>query len=182
MATCRDIVTRALHMTGVVPREEDPSAAELEQGLTVLQSLYDGWLQGGMFGRLTDVYEPGDYEAEEGQRVFIDSGTATLPATVDDESRKPRDLVAIEVTDDAGRRAYIWDRNAWVRLDSLAAGDDAPLAERGVNGLAACLALAYADEFGADVRPGVVRQCAAFKTALSFKFGSERAPSTATYF
>lgn len=177
MATCRDIVARALHMTGIVPRSEDPDADELRDGLTVLQSLYDGWLTGGMFGRLTDVYEPGDYEALESQRVFVDSGTVTLPATIDE--RKPRDLVAIEAHDDAGRRAWIWDRTEWVRIDALAASDTAPLSNRGVNGLAACLAVAYAEEYGAQLSASVVRQCGQFKSALSYKFGSEREPAAA---
>lgn len=172
MATCRDIVSRALHMARVVDREDDPTAAELRDGLTVLQTLYDQWLVGGMFGRLTDVYESDSYEASEGQRIFLDTGTVTLPTEIDD--RKPRDLVAIEAFDSEGRRAWIWDRTAWVRIDSLADSDDAPLAERGVNGLAACVALNYAEEFGAEVTANVLRQCAAFKTALSYKFGSQR--------
>ncbi len=181
MATCRDIVTRALVMARVVARGDDPDAQELEDGLTVLQGLYDSWLVGGMFGRLTDVYEPGDYEAGEGERVHIDSGTLTLPTTIDDV-RKPRDLVAIEGFDDTGRKAYIWDRNAWVRITGLLENDDAPLADRSVNGLAACVALNYAHEFGAELREGVVMQARSFKTALSYKLGSEREVREASWF
>lgn len=181
MATCLDVITRALRMIGVVPREDEPSAAELRDGLTVMQSLYDGWLTGGMFGRLTDVYEPGDYEAGEGERVFITDGTLTLPTEID-EDRKPRDLVAIEGFDITGRKAYVWDRTAWTRIDALTATDEAPLASRGVNGLAACVAVAYADEFGAPIGPGTLLQARNFKTALSYKFGSERAVSMGIWF
>jgi hypothetical protein len=183
MATCRDIVTRALRMTGVVPREDDPTAPELRDGLTVLQTLYDSWLTGGMFGRLTDVYEPGSYEAGEGERVFLDTGgTLTLPTEIDSD-RKPRDLVAIEGFVSGGTRvAYIWDRTAWVQITDLAEADEAPLSNRGVNGLAACLAVAYADEFGPQVGPGVLMQCRSFKTALSYKFGSERDVVAGTWF
>lgn len=178
MATVRDIVTRALRMTGVIDREDDPTAAELRDGMTVLQTLYDGWLTGGMFGRLTDVYESGSYEAEEGQRVFLDSGTLTLPTLIDNE-RKPRDLVAIEAFVTGGARtAYIWDRTAWVQINDLDDDAAAPLADRGSNGLAACVAVAYVEEFGGQVGPGTLMQCRNFKMALSYKFGSEREPST----
>lgn len=183
MATCRTIVTRALRMAGIVDREDDPTAAELRDGMIVLQTLYDGWLTGGMFGRLTDVYEPGDYEAGEGERVFLDTGgTLTLPTEIDND-RKPRDLVVIEGFVAGGSRvAYIWDRTAWVQINDLVESDEAPLSNRGENGLAACVALAFADEFGAQVGPGVLMQCRNFKTALSYKFGSEREPSTGTWF
>lgn len=181
MATVRDIVTRALRMTGIVDREDDPTAAELRDGLTVLQSLYDGWLTNGMFGRLTDVYEPGDYEAGEGERVFLEEGTLTLPTEIDE--RKPRDLVAIEGFIAGGDRvAYIWDRTAWVQINDLAEADEAPLANRGENGLAACLAVAYAEEFGAEIKGSTLMQARNFRTALSFKFGSEREPSVASYY
>ena len=168
-------------MAAVLDRDEDPSAAEMRDGLTVLQSLYDGWLHGGMFGRLTDVYEPGDYEAGEGERVYIEDGTVTLPTEIDD--RKPRDLVAIEVFDDDGRKAWVWDRNAWVRIDSLTENDAAPLAARGMNGLAACVAVNYVEEFGeGTITQSMVRQCGQFKAALSYKFGSEREVSVGTWF
>ena len=175
MATVRDIVTRALRMAGIVDREDDPTAAELRDGMFVLQNLYDSWLTGGMFGRLTDVYEPGDYEAGEGERVYLDAGsTLTLPAEIDND-RKPRDLAAIEGFISGGSRvAYIWDRTAWVQINDLDENDEAPLSNRGVNGLAACVAVHYADEFGAELRPGTLMQCRNFKTALSYKFGTER--------
>ncbi len=168
-------------MARVVGREESPDASELRDGMIALSSLYEGWLTNGMFGRLTDVYQPGDYEAGEGERIYT-TGTVTLPDTVDDGERQPRDLVAVEVNDAAGRRAYVWDRTAWAQITGLAEGDEAPLATRSYNGLAACVATVFADEFGAELTNGIVRQASVFKTALSFKMGSERTPSTATYF
>lgn len=174
MATCRDIVTRALRMAGVVPRSDVPDADELRDGMTALQSLFDGWLTGGMFGRLQDVYETGSYEASEGQRVFLDSGTLTLPALIDDD-RKPRDLVAIESFVEGGtRQAHLWDRTGWVRIDALDVDDEAPLSNRGVNGLAACVAQYYAEEFGAQLGASIILQARNFRLALSYKFGTER--------
>lgn len=180
--TVRDIVTRALHMSRIVARGEDPDADELRDGVTGLQSLYSQWLIGGMFGTLADVYSADSYEAGEGQRIFLDSGTVTLPDFIDND-RKPRDLVAIETNDPTnGRQAFIWDRTAWVRIDSLTENDDAPLADRGVNGLAACLAMVYADEFGQEIGQAVVRQASAFKTALALRLGSETDPVAGQYY
>ena len=173
VTTCRDIVTRALRMSSVVDREDDPTAAELRDGMTVLQTLYDQWLVGGMFGRLTDIYETDSYEAGEGQRIFLDTGTVTLPTTIDGD-RKPRDLVAVEAFDTDGRKAWIWDRTAWIRIDSLSENDNAPLADRGVNGLAACVAILFVEEFGGDIKASAMKQAGTFKMALSYKMGSER--------
>lgn len=181
MATCRDIISRALHMARIVDREDDPTAAELRDGITVLNSLYEGWLMSGMFRRLSDVYSAGDYEAGEAQRIFIESGTATLPETIDND-RKPRDLTALEITDDNGRRAYVWDRTAWAQITGLSENDEAPLATRSFNGLAACVAAAFAEEFGAEITGSIARQSAAFKMALSLKLGSEQDLVSGTYF
>lgn len=182
MTTCRDIVYRALRQVRVIGLSDDPEAEELTNGMLILQSLYDQWLTGGMFGRLKDIYNDGDYEACEGQRIYLDSGTVTLPETIDDD-RKPRDLVAIETHDPTnGRRAWIWDRIAWVRIDSLEPGDDAPLADRGMNGLAACVAQLYAEEFGETPTSNVARQAASFKQALSYKMGSTQNAVAGTYY
>ena len=180
MTTCAAIVSRALHMGGIVPRRRSPSAEELRDGMTILQSLYDEWLVSGMFGRLTDVYQDGDYEAGEGERVYLSSGSVTLPSEIDD--RKPRDLVAIEYFDAQGRKAYLWDRTGWVRIDALEPGEDAPLSERGANGLAACVAVAFIEEFGGSVSSGMMLQARNFKTALSYKLGSERDLNPGQYY
>ena len=169
--TCRDIVTRALVMTGVVARGDQPEAEELQDGMAVLQSLYDQWFTGGMFGRLNDKYEDGDYDLEAGQRAYVSDGVATLPDFTDTDCRW-RDLAAIEVFDNNGRRAYLWDRTDWVRIDALEATDRAPLSDRGMNGLAACVAMNYAEEFGAQVGPGAVKQASSFKYALAIKTGT----------
>lgn len=175
MATCRDIVSRALRMGGVISKGEDPEAAELSDGVMALQGLYDGWFTGGMFGRLKDYYTEDDYDAEVGQRVFITSGTVTLPDLVDDE-HPPRDLAAIEINDADGRQAWIWDRQEWVRIDTLAAADEAPLSNRGAEGLAACLAVSIMEEYGASPGPVTVAKAGAFRTNLRLRFGTEQEP------
>lgn len=179
--TCRSIVSRAMRMTGILGRTEDAEAEELRDGMLVLQSLYDQWLIGGMFGRLQDVYEDGDYDAQPGQRVYVNDGTATLPDITDTDCRW-HDLAAIEIYDTAGRKVWLWDRNAWVRLDGLEPGDNAPLSDRGANGLAACLALLYAEEFGAQMSAGVLTQARTFKYGLSLKLGTSQAVASGQYF
>lgn len=181
MATCRDIVTRALVMVGVVARGDTPEAEELNDGMTILQSIYDQWLIGGMFGRLNDKFDEGDTDVAAGQRVYVSDGIATLPDFTDTGCRW-RDLAAIEVFDTNGRRVYLWDRTDWVRIDALEPTDRAPLSDRGANGLAACVALLYAEEFGAQVGPGAARQAGTFKYALSVKSGSTRDPVPGQYF
>lgn len=181
MATCRDVIVRALRMTGVIGRGDEPEADEAQDAMIVLQSLYDQWLIGGMFGRLRDTYETGDYDAQAGQRVFVTDGVVTLPVITDECPW--RDLAAIEVNDDNGRKVWLWDRTEWVRIDNLTMDDEAPLAERGMNGLAACLAMACAEEYGNVLMgAGVVAQANAFRSALFYKMGSTQDIVPGVYF
>lgn len=178
MTTCRDIVTRALRMARVLPLGDEPEAVELRDGLEVLQSLYAQWLHGGMFGRLEDVQSTGDVTAEAGQRVAT-TGAVTLPTP---SYEVPLfDLAAVDISDATGRRSYVWDRAAWRRINGLEASDPAPLADRGANGLAACLALLYAEDFGAQVGAAAVLQARTFKTALSLKMGTDQPDAGGTY-
>lgn len=181
MATCRDIVTRSLRMVGIIGQGETPEAEELENGMVVLQSMYDQWFIAGLFGRLKDTREEGDNEAIAGQRIYAPDGVVTLPVFADAECPW-RDLSAIEVFDVSGRRAYVWDRDEWTRIDDLEPGDDAPLSGRGANGLAACLASYYAEEYGAQIGAGAARQAVAFKNALSLKMGSTQDVAPGVYF
>lgn len=180
MYTVRDIVFRAMRMAGILGRTEEADAEEMRDGRIVLQSLYDSWYTNGMFGRLKDYRTEGDYDAEPGQRIYTD-GTVTLPTYADAECPWS-DLSAIEIFDGTSRKLWLWDRNAWVRIDALADGDEAPLSWRGANGLAACVAVNYAEEFGAQIGPGAVRQAGTFKTALSLKLGSTQPVTAGEWF
>lgn len=181
MVTCRDIVIRALRMGGIVAKGDTPDAEELDDAMMALQGLYDGWFTGGMFGRLEDAYAEEDYDAKVGQRVFITSGTVTLPELVDDE-HPPRDLMAIEINDSSGRQAYIWDRQDWVRIDALTVSDTAPLANRGAEGLAACLALSIMEEYGAVPGQVLASKAGAFRTNLRLKYGTQQEPVAGVWY
>lgn len=184
MATCRDIVKRALQQAGIVALGRDPTAKEAEAGMLALQGIYDGWVASGMFGRLTDVYKSADYTAQPGERVFADDATITLPDTVDDTdvggSRVPRDLSAISVNDGTWRH-WVWT-GAWTELTGLSLDDTAPLAERDQEGLAALLASYLAEGFGGQIGPMTSRRASQFQGSISHKFGSTQPASTAEYF
>lgn len=174
MTTCRDIVSRALRMAGIVPKGRDPKAVEMTDGMFALQSLYDSMFTGGMFGRLYDVNASDGFGVEPGQRVYVESGTVPLPVMGEYDRCQIRDLAALEINDESGRKAYIWDRTAWVRLDSLDETDEAPLAARGAEGLAACLALHIVGDYGVQPTPMMVSNAGNFRNNIRLGMGAQR--------
>lgn len=183
MPTCRDTITRALRKVRAYSAGEEPSASDMNDGMEELQSLYEHWASNGMFGRLTDVSVAGDYTAGEFERVTLtETGTVTIPTSFDDggDSLPPYDMSYIEVVDIILQTVtrYLYDAGQWVEIGALTLDDEAPLASKGRGGLAACLAMAIAEEYGESVGPATMRQAAAFKTGLSLKLGGD-APRTA---
>lgn len=180
MVTTRDIITRALQQARIVPLGRDPSSKEAEAGLSALQGMYEGWVSGSMFGRLKDVYETSDYDANPGERIHADGFTVTLPLTVEDETETPRDLAVISVYN-GGWVNWIWD-GAWVNLTALTLDDDAPLASRDREGLAAALAGYLAEGFGGEIGPQTARRAARFESSLSLKLGSTQDATAPSYY
>lgn len=189
MTTCNEIVTLALRMANVVPIRAVPTASEGEMGLQVLQGMFDQWVWSGMFGRLTDVDKSASYTpTETGERIRISSGSVTLPDTVsrDGETLPPYDLSLIEVVDTANetRTVNLYDATvgAWVPINALSLTDECPLANRGQNGLASCLAVAWAETFGVELTAGIARNAANFRMALAARHGSQLARTPVEYF
>jgi len=189
MPTCRDIITRALQKARVYAAGETPSVEDITNGLDELQHLYEMWGANGMFGRLADVYTSSDYEAAPNERVTATNNAAvTIPTTVTDDGSDfpPFDMAFVEVIDTVALtvKRHIYSGGKWVEISGLGLDVEAPLANRGRAGLAACLALAYAEEFGpaATVGPGTERQAAAFKTGLAMKYGGDAARTAPDYF
>jgi hypothetical protein len=187
MPTCRDIITRALRKARVYAAGETPSDDDMADGLDELQNLYEQWGSNGMFGRLADVLTADDYEASPNERITVtDAATVTIPTSfeTDGEDYPAYDTAFIEVVDvDAGTvTRYLWESGAWVEISGLGLNDEAPLAGKGRSGLAACLAIPLAEEFGTNVGPGVARQAGAFKTGLSLKYGSDAQRTASDYF
>lgn len=200
MSTVADVVTAAMKLAKIIPSGVTPSAEESADGLTCFQAMFDEWVAGGMFGRLTDVYLTADDTALEGRRYLLASGvTLTIPSLIprnnsDDygassnssSERQPYDLSLVESVTSAGvRTVKLYDRTAWVDLLSLTLASTAPLASRGLTGLAAALACsgAFAAMFGdAGISPRVELLSRRFVGSLSGKAGSTHERASACYY
>lgn len=187
MPTCRDVVTLALKMARAISPGEEPEASEAEDGMIVLQSLYDGWVSGGMFGRLEDVYLGTDEAAQEGKRYLLAAGVTLSPPAVpfDDgsEERPARDLALYEAVEEGGARTvHLYDRTGWVAMTGLTLNSEAPLASRGLAGLAACVAQSYAEMFGTSIGPETTRLALGFRSSLAGKHGTTRTRAEADWF
>jgi hypothetical protein len=195
VTTIRDVVTLALQQGRVIGINRTPTASEAAAGLQAFQSQVDQWVADGMFGQLEDVYLEADDTAEEGKRYLLKSGvTLTIPTLIEGQggdygeegntsSRQVLDLSLIESVTSAGvRTVRLWDRTAWVLMTGLDLDDDAPLAGRSVNGLAACVARTYCEMFGAELGPNTAMQARRFEGSLSGKQGATRAKLSAVYF
>lgn len=185
MPTCRDIVSRAFQQAGIVAIGRSPSAAEADYAMEALQSLYDQWIEGGMFGRLSDVYTTVNYTAKEGERVIAPTAiTVTLPTTLDDDydPRAPYALTAIVTILNGTQTNYMRVKGAWVSVSGLTLDSEAPLAHIDRHGLSAVLGMVLTEAFGVQPGPVLNRMAANFTRALSFKFGSSQPPRQAEYF
>lgn len=190
MALCSDIITNALVLRRIVGIGKTPKTAETTLGMTCLQSLYDQWRTGGMFGTLQDVYLEDDDIALEGKRYFVPTGVTLTDATnlyVDENgtTRQPYDLSLYESVTEAGTQtAKLYDRTAWVDLIGLSSSDTAPLSARNAMGLSAALATSggFAAAFGGEAGPEVVSLARHFLRNIMDKGGSDQPERTAEYF
>lgn len=177
MTTCRDIITLALRQARVVGIGRTPRAAESDEGLVAMQSLYDNMFSGGLLGPFTDVYATADYTAKENERIIADNATITIPDTIDvydGEDRTPIDLSAVVVVTDTTRLQYVFSLGRWEACHALTLDSIAPLAERDKTGLAALVAMEYAEMFGSQLPPATAQRAMRFKGSLSHKFSTAR--------
>lgn len=84
MATCQDIITRALRKLNAVQIGAPLNSGEASNALTALQSGYLELVGWGAFGRENDILAQGDWTVLPNQRVrmALESGVATLPDEV----------------------------------------------------------------------------------------------------
>ena len=165
MTTVRDTVKRALQMAKIIPLGDDPEAEEAQAGLDVLQSYYLRLADTAL--RPTPVYVDDDYTADEGERVYGDGVTLSLPDLIDEDGeRLPLDLACIQLNDGTGWETHISDRGTWVQIDNLTLSSDAPLASRNPEGLAALLATELVDMFGGEITPSVEMRARRFRTQM----------------
>lgn len=182
MTTCRDIVTLALRQARIVGIGRAPRASEANEGMVALQSLYDSMFADGPLGPFADVYTTEDYTAQENERIIADGATITIPDTIEEDgiTRAPTDLSAVIVVTDTTQKNYVFSLGRWEVCDSLTLDSAAPLAARDATGLAALLAIQYAEMFGAQLPPATAQRGMRFKGSLSFKFATKR--DAADYF
>lgn len=98
----------------------------------------------------------------------------------------PRDLAPIVITDTAtGNVAdYVYDGSMkkWVPLWNLDIDDEAPLSFRNSDGLASCLAVKIADQFGADIPATTALSANSFQASLATGFSNPRQEVQGVYF
>ena len=190
MATCNEVIADALKLARVIPSGSVPTSDDYADGLVALQSMFDAWRTGGMFGELEDVYLEEDDTAEEGKRYFVTTGvTLTAPTSVyidgDGIERQPRDLALYEALTEAGTQtSKVYDRTAWVDVVGLTGAGTCPLGARDRHGLAACLVTfgGLGDMFGAEVGQGVVSKAKKFLRNIMGKHGSTQDKAAGVYF
>lgn len=90
----------------------------------------------------------------------------------------PRDKAVVAVTSstNVNRATYVFDRTVqrWMRTDTLALGDEAPLSARGVDGLASVLAIRLTEQFGSELAgPQTLRSASRYQMALVTNYHDE---------
>jgi hypothetical protein len=176
MTTCTDVVSIALRKLSLTFSGNVPTSSELSDGISSLQSMYDGWVAQNVFGRLNPVRVSVDYSAKEQDQVVKTTAlTVTLPVSVSEDGyeRLPKDLSCVRIVSevDTNVATHIFDvfTARWVRIDNLAPTDDAPLANRGKDGLASCLALYIASEYGISTPAAVALTAGRFMRSLTHR-------------
>lgn len=185
MATVREVIHTAMRKARIT---RTPLADEVNDALVGLQSLYDSWVSGGLFGRLDNRIATTEYTAGENQRILVkDGGSIVLPEVVDDDGddRSPRNRAVVVVVNPADQttETHLYDASAggWVSIQGLALDDEAPLSNRDMEGLATCLAETL-EEYGTELGPFARRRAAQFKASLSNSYDDPRRDMTAEFF
>ena len=183
MTTCRDIITAGLRFARILPSGRAPKAAEAEDGMFVLQGMYDAMVNSGTFGTMTDVLAVEDMTAEPWQRIRVEGAyTVALPNVVD-TTYPPYDLSLIQIIDPPTVHTWLYEamRGDWVDLSNLTLDSQAPLATRGQHGLASLFAVRFAETFGADIPPTIVRNAMEFNGSLINNIASDNAKTAPEY-
>jgi hypothetical protein len=99
-----------------------------------------------------------------------------VPVGADQNVITPRDKSVVMVTNEFAdtRATYIYDDTIqrWMRIDTLALTDEAPLSARSVDGLSAVMALRLVDYFGDSlISPATVQAAKQYRVALVTNFG-----------
>jgi hypothetical protein len=192
VSTCETLITRAHRALVKLGPAESIRAIHVDRGMEELQALYDDMIP--LLAALTDTYTTAStYTANENERIIAPvqtSITITLPASIEDEitgdTRAPRDCsVVVQVFRDTGaRKVYVFDATTadWVRIDTLAITDTAPLSARYSNALSSMLAMRLAELSGMDPPASVLRAAAMGRLAMASRYENARPAAQPDYF
>lgn len=183
MATCQQIITRAMRLLGLLEDGGAASTNELANGLENLQAMIDGLpalMLGGPWVEV-DVTDT-SYTAGEDERIRLTdpdvSTDITFPSRIldydadtEDGYRKPREgarvQVIAELSGDPYRRTYVYTAYAgWARIDALALSDANPFGPVLDDALTGLLAQRIAPEFSVAVNPQVAEMAGRGRTQL----------------
>lgn len=187
MATCREVITDAARKVGEVSEGRPaPTSYTSDNLLAILQDWYLQSVNSGMFGRLNEVLATVDYTAKEFDRVKAADGvTVTLPETITHGglARAPMDLALVVVVGTAPAY-HLYDANlgAWVRLDGLTLDVEAPLSQRGRDGLASLLAAEVIEDYGQPPGAVLMGRAGRFLATISARDASQRRDVDYEYF
>lgn len=157
MTTNADIITLAHRKLGLVASGQVPKGAELEDGMSDLQSLILGLPALTLRGRwVNKAVTTGAYTAYENQSITVTApGSVNLPVTITAPygcSRPPQDMVRVRIigadADNAGLWVYVADKASWNRLNGLQTGDEFPFGDEDKDGVAAQLAVNISPDYG----------------------------------
>lgn len=100
-----------------------------------------------------------------------------IPVGADQNVVMPKDKSVVMVTDQfgEGRATYVYDGTIqrWMRIDTLALTDEAPLSARSVDGLAAVMAVRLVDYFGDSLMsPATVQAARQYRLKMVTNYGS----------
>ena len=195
MSTVQTVLNRALQKLGVISAGNNPEASDNALALQALKGLFRHYRTSGAFGKVYEVLPTlASYTVLEGDHVirssittqinlpdtiaadgdFTDYGVEGVFITDQNSIRPPRDMSYASITDqDTGLTTdYIYDGQIaqWICVETLTYNSICPLSFRDENGLAACLAMHVADEFGQQPTELIMRASNRFEEALAMNW------------
>lgn len=189
MANCTAVIKLAMRKLQLIASAAAPTSTEGADYLILLEDMYRSWIEIGVFGFLTDVIATANYEAKENERIRADGFSVTRPLTLVDTttglSRAPKDMALVVIVtagQEPARHIYDANRGEWVALNGLTLNGEAPLSQRGLDGLACCLAVHIADENGSAVPDATALGQRSFRNRLASRKSAERADVQVEYF
>ena len=173
--TCLDVVRRAARLLGIVSSGAVPTGTDAATLLEYMQGVIDD-LPALTRGEWTDVVldTATAYEANDGDRIILDGvdPAITLPSTWQDDNGDDVLQIDLARVNVIGTGVYVWSssRGAWALVTDLALSDSFPFGGEDVPGIAALIACAAADEYGAQLSPFTIERAAAQRHKMRSRF------------